>query len=195
MLEAPRFAICLIVGLAVLASGCGSTKTDSTQTTVTASTDAGTTVPKGAQTTTQGTSSNQAPQTTAPEAKPERGATAAEAKPEREQKASKKRAEAVKPSVQSSEQVPLSHRYPRLVQLKFIAGCLAAKGSDSSCECILTKLEKSNVEKGQSIAEMFALELAFQRGVSLQVAMRHGVRLPHGVQRIAEECRSASASK
>jgi hypothetical protein len=194
VLKPIRLAICLPVVLVVLASGCGSTKTASTPTTATTSPNAGTTLPpgKGAQTATQSTSSKHAPQTTAAEAKPERREKAAEAKPERELKASKRRAEAVKPRVESAEQVPRSHRYPRYIQLKFISSCEAAKGSNSSCECVLTKLEKSNVEKGQSIAELVGLELELKSGISIQEAMRHRVPLPRRVQRDLEECRSRS---
>jgi hypothetical protein len=170
--------------LAVLSSGCGSTKTASTPTTTstskTASTNAGTTAPagKGAQSATQSTSSKHAPPTTAPEAKPAR-----------EQKAAK--VQAVKPTVESAEGVPPSHRFPRPVQVKFIASCGAAKGSNSSCECILTKLEQANVEKGQSIAELIALELELKNGVSLQEAPHHGAEpLPVRVKRDVEECTS-----
>ena len=45
---------------------------------------------------------------------------------------------------------------------------------------------------GQWIAELLALETAFMHGASLEQAMRHGVPLPSGVARIAEECKNTS---
>jgi hypothetical protein len=200
VLKAPRLAIFLIVGLAVPASGCGSTKTVSTTTTTASapttastSTNAGTTAParKGAQTATQSTGAKNAPHTTAPKAKPQRREKAAEAKPQRVVKALKKTAEELELGRGSSEKSP-PHRFPRLFQLRFIVSCEAAKGSNSSCECILTKLEKSNVEKGQSIAELLVLQGELQSGTSFQAVARGRVRLPRKVKRYTKECGSRS---
>ena len=185
-----RLPTCMIVGLAVLASGCGSTKTASVYVTASTSTNAGTTAPAGssAQSATQSTNSTQAPQTTATKAKAE-SPRAPEAKPERKQPASGAGAQAVTPGNGSGEVLPpRSRRYPRFFQLKFISSCEAAGGSHSSCECILITQEKRNVEKGQSMAELLALDLELRRGISLQKAAHHGVLLPSGVQRSAEAC-------
>jgi hypothetical protein len=84
----------------------------------------------------------------------------------------------------SSEKAP-PHQYPRFFQIKFIVSCEAAGGSHSSCECILTKLEKLPGEKEKSLAELLALELEIKNGVPL----RRVAGLPRGVQRITNECR------
>jgi hypothetical protein len=89
--------------------------------------------------------------------------------------------------VGSGERTP-AHHYPKFLELNFIASCEAAKGSSSSCECILSKQEKSNVEKGQSLAELVALQVAFKEGVSLEKVTRHGVPVPIGIKRAAEQC-------
>jgi hypothetical protein len=185
-------AICLPAVLALFASGCGSTKTASTPTATTSATataNAGATPPTatGTKTATQRTHPKHAPpHTTASPAKPKRQ-KAAEAKPKREQKPSKKKAEELEVGAGSNEKAP-PHRFPRVFQLRFIVSCEAGKGSNATCECILTKLEKSNVEKGQSIAELIALELELKQGVPLgRVA-----GLPRRVQRDTKECRSKS---
>jgi hypothetical protein len=192
VLKPPRLVICLLGGLAVLASGCGSTKTASTRTTARVSTSGAATAPasKAAQTATQSTSSKPAPKPAVAAAKPEHREKAAAAKPEHEQNAAKRSVEAVKPKAGSGEQVPRSRRYPRFLQLKFIVSCEAAKGSNSSCECILTKLERSDVEKGHSLAELIALELTFKEGASFEAVVHHRVALPLAVQRDAAECGS-----
>ena len=193
MLKVPRAAVCLPALLAVLASGCGSTTTAST-TTTTASTpttasantgNTGTTLPavKAAKTATQSTGAKHLPTHT----------TVAPAKPQKE----KRRREVFQPEGSlenkteveqagraSSEKAP-PHQYPRFFQIKFIVSCEAAGGSHSSCECILTKLEKLPGEKEKSLAELLALELEIKNGVPL----RRVAGLPRGVQRITNECR------
>jgi hypothetical protein len=206
MLKPLRLAICLLVAPAVVASGCGSTETASTSSTTastssTASANAGTSAPKAsAQTASQSTSSTAAPDTTkahepkAPEAKSKHPLEerVAELRRKLEHQAPKKRVEAAKPSAGlSQQQVPLKQRYAEEIQRNFTNLCKAGKGSASSCECLLVRLEVSNVEKGQSIAELLAVDEALQRGSSFQeIAQRH-VRLPRRVQGDAEACKSA----
>ena len=195
MLKVPRAAVCLPALLAVLASGCGSTKTASTTVTVastptTGSTNTGntgTTLPavKAAKTATQSTGAKHLPtHTTVAPAKPQQEKTA-EAKPKFEKGALENRTEAEEAGRASSEKAPPG-QYPRFFQIRFIVSCEAAKGSHSSCECIITKSEKSNIEKGRSLAELIALELEFKKGVPL----RGVAGLPRHVQRITNECRS-----
>jgi hypothetical protein len=195
MLKVPRAAVCLPALLAVLASGCGSTKSVSTTVTTastptTGSTNTGTTLPavKAAKTATQSTGAKHLPTHT----------TVAPAKPQPKPQQEKRRREVFQPEGSlenkteveeagraSSEKAPPG-QYPRFFQIRFIVSCEAAKGSHSSCECILTRSEKSKVEKGQSLAELIALELEFKKGVPL----RGVAGLPRRVQRITNECRS-----
>lgn len=204
VLKPLRLAICLLAALAVLVSGCGSTKTTSTN--------ASTSVPvdESAQTVPQSTSSKEAQharkarEPKVAEAKPERKEKAAETKLERKEKAakakreseakrSKRNAGGANPTLEAAErQLPLGRRYPKDLQRKFMVRCEAAKGSTSSCECVVAKLETSTVEEGQVIAELLAVEFAFHEGASLEDAMRHRVRLPRPVARIAQACRNTS---
>jgi hypothetical protein len=181
-------AICLLVAPAAFAWGWGSWSTTTT-----------TSAPanQASQTLGQSTSSKEA-QPTTKTGKPTAAETkaaevkAAQAKAaEAEQKAPESGTEAGKPTTGASErQVPLSHRFPKYIQSNFIINCTAARGSASSCECVVVKLEQSNVEKGRSIAELLVLELALRRGASLEEALRQP--LPEKVQRDVKECTSAS---
>jgi hypothetical protein len=197
MLKLPRVAVCLPVLLAVLVSGCGSTPTASTTTTTastptTGSTNTGTTLPavKGAKTATQSTAAKQPTHTTVappqpqPREKTPREKTA-EAKRKREEGPVENSTERREAARASFEKAP-PHQYPRFFQIRFIVRCEHAKGSHSSCECILTKLEKLPGEKDKSLAELLALELEFKNGVPL----RRVAGLPRRVQRITNECRS-----
>jgi hypothetical protein len=192
MIKLPRVAACLPALLAVLASGCGSTDTASTttiaSTPTTASTNTGntgTTLPavKNAKTATQSTAAKQPTHTTVAPPTPQR--RAAEDERKRKEGALENSAEIEQAARASSEKAP-PHQYPRFFQIRFIVSCEAAKGSHSSCECILTKLEKSPVEKGQSLGELIALELEFKKGVPIG----HVAGLMRRVQRDTNECRS-----
>jgi hypothetical protein len=192
-----RFSTCLIVGLAVVAGGCGSSKKASAPATASAtgttSAGAGTTATgaSGARTATHGTTPTPAPKTTAPKANAENPQNIAKANPSLEQQASQKAAESVKAGGNGSGEVlpPHSKRYPRFFELKFITSCEAAKGSNSSCECILNKQQKLKGEKGQSMAELLALELELHvHHASLQAAAHDGVPAPERVKRSVEEC-------
>jgi len=191
MLKVPRAAVCLPALLAVLASGCGSTKTVSTTVTTastptTGSTNTGTTLPavKAAKTATQSTGAKHLPtHTTVAPPQPQRREKPADAKRKRKEFVETE-AEAREAGRASSEKAP-PHQYPRFFQIKFIVSCEAAGGSHSSCECILTKLEKLPGEKEKSLAELLALELEIKNGVPL----RRVAGLPRGVQRITNECR------
>jgi hypothetical protein len=69
--------------------------------------------------------------------------------------------------------------------------CKAAKGSTSSCECIIIKQEANlKVERGQTLAELLALEIAFERAhASLEDIRRHRVPAPRLVRRVIRQCR------
>jgi hypothetical protein len=85
--------------------------------------------------------------------------------------------------------LPLKRRYPKDLQGKFMLACKAAKGSASSCECIIIRQEANlKVEQGQSLAELLALELAFERHASLADIRRHRVPSPRIVRRVVRAC-------
>jgi len=180
-------AACPLVALTLLVSGCGSTT--STTTTLATNTSAGTT---GAQTAPQSTtSSTEAPQ--APPAPPPKTAetkskatnTVAKASPPPVQTVSKSGVKPVKPPLP-----PGKGPYPAEIKQPFLATCKAAKGSTSSCVCVLTTLERSHVEQGESIAELIVLETKLRR-VSLAQVMRGGISLPSGDEEAAAHCKSA----
>ena len=68
--------------------------------------------------------------------------------------------------------------------------CKGAKGSKSSCECILVKQElNTKPEVGQLVAELLALEIAFQHEhASLEDVRTHRVPSPRKIRRLAREC-------
>jgi hypothetical protein len=72
-----------------------------------------------------------------------------------------------------------------------LRACKRAKGSTSSCECIIATQEGNlKVEVGQSLAELLALELAFEREhATLEAIRRHRVPSPHLVRRAVLKCR------
>src|SRR5262249_28225998 len=192
-----RFPTFLIVAIVVLAGGCGSSKKASAPATAgatgTTSASAGTTATgaSGAQTATRGTTSTHAPRTTAPKAKAQSPQKTAKSLEAEEQAASRKAAESVNSGGNGSGEVvpPHSHRYPRAFQLKFIVSCEAAKGSNSSCECILAKQQKLKVEKGKSMAELLALELQLkEHHASLRTAAHNGIPAPELVKGAVKAC-------
>jgi len=201
-----RLTICPLAATAVLlVSGCGSAKKASTD--ETASTNNATTSAP-ARTTGQSKSSTQAQHATktrqpkAAKAKPQPKEKAAEAPSKSKQREAetqkaifKQEAErhaAATPTLQAAErQLPLSRRYPKFIQGKFLLACRAAKGSKSSCECIVAKQELNlKVEQGQSIAELLALEIAFrQEHASLADIRRHRVLSPRNIREVARKCK------
>jgi hypothetical protein len=148
---------------------------------------------------------NPAQQQKAAEAKREQREKAARAARERKEQAAEEesvrrlrrkvaaqRRAAARPGLEAVEaRLPLRRRYPKELQGKFLVACRAAKGSSSSCECIIAKQELNlKLEKGQTLAELLALEIAFQReGASLEDIRRHRVPSPRGVRRVAQECK------
>jgi hypothetical protein len=214
-----HFAVCLLVAPAVLASGCGSTKTASTNTTVSASasapaTQSTQTVPRS--TTGKPAHAGKAQETKVAQAKREQKQKAAEAAREQKEKAAKaererkeqaaeaelfqrarrkteaERRAAARPGLEGAElRLPRKRRYPKELQGKFMVSCKAAKGSTSSCECIIVKQElNTKLELGQTLAELLALEIAFQRqSASLEDIRRHRVPSPRLVRRVTRECK------
>jgi hypothetical protein len=180
--------ICWCFALAVVANACG----ESTQTT---STTARTSPPvtESAHTVTQSTASTQAPKTATP-ARPGKGAGAIGKAPGRNAEAVKPRGVATTPPVAPKRVVAKGHVFPRSVKANFLAACGAAKGSPSSCGCVLAQQELRKVEKGQSIAELVILEVAMvQKHATLQQTMQRGVLLPEGVQHSLERCKGTKA--
>lgn len=186
-----RSIICLFAALALGAGGCG-------ESTKTASTSPGTSTPAATSTQANESSHTASQGASAPAAPPANKASqpkatekAARAKPHPE--APHKGAEAAKPSGEAGApqlKVPPQKLFANRAQRTFIAACEAAKGSHSSCECVLARQEISNVEKGQSVAETLALEAAMQRpGASLEALRLHHVLLPRGVKHSLELCK------
>jgi hypothetical protein len=97
-----------------------------------------------------------------------------------------------RPGLEAAEaRLPVKRRYPKDLQGKFMVLCKAAKGSTASCECIVVKQELNlKLDMGQTLAELLALEIAFQReGASLEDIRRHRVPSPRVVRRVARECK------
>jgi hypothetical protein len=217
-----HLAICLFAALPVLASGCGSTKTASTNNTATTSASASPPATQSTRTVPPSTvskpvqHSGKAPEPKVAQSSAEQKQKAAEAKAKQKEQAAiadrerkKKAAEdehvrllrrkvegerhaAARPGLESVEaRLPLKRRYPKVLQGKFLVACKAARGSTSSCECIIAKQElKLNLEQGQTLAELLALEIAFQKeGASLEDVRRHRVPSPRGVRRVTVECK------
>ncbi len=191
MLKPPRLTICLLVALAVVASGCGSA--EKTASTNAAGTSASAPSKPSPQTASQSTSSTQAQHTTSKAPEPK----TAEAKSKSEQQASKKSAEAAKPKTEAAkpkteaaapkleaaaQSVPRKKQYSARTQFIWMKRCETAKGSHLDCECILVKQELAKVETGQSLAEILAIEFAMQKGISLEQVLRQGVPFPGGSQ-------------
>ncbi len=198
MLKLGSLAVCLLVAPALIASGCGSTETASTSKTAEASGSTSAPSNESTQTAAQSTGSTgaqntakaRAPKAPEAEAKPKRQEKAAEVTrrrelEEREKKAA--RAEAPKPSPGLAKDVPRARRYPPEISGPYYYLCEAGKGSPGTCECILVKLELTNVEKGRSIAELLAVEVALKKA-SLATIMNQGVALPENARRAAGEC-------
>jgi hypothetical protein len=210
-------AICLLVAPAVLVSGCGSTRTASTNNTASTSASAPAPAPAPAtqstQTVPQSTSSKAAQHASKARKQKEKVAAAKREQQEkvaaamREQKEKAASAEilqryqrkleaarraAARPGLEAAEaRLPVKRRYPKDLQGKFMVLCKAAKGSTSSCECIVVKQElNTRLEMGRTLAELLALEIAFQReGASLEDIRRHRVVSPRVVGRVTRECK------
>jgi len=195
MQERLRLTILLLVVAAVLVSGCGSSRKASS--TSSANTSAGTgaspaqTVPRGASARSQHTKKPAEPKPA--EASPGPHETAAEAREnlrrQREREADVRAAGT--PSLGAAEaDLPLHRRYPKELQGKFLRACKRARGSTSTCECIIARQEANlRVERGQTLAELLALEIAFEREHATLQDIRHRrVRSPRLVRRTVREC-------
>ena len=128
------------------------------------------------------------------EAKPNHKVTAAEAEETRRivQKRKTNERAAARIGLEAAEaDLPLKRRYPKELQGKFMRACNAAKGSTSSCECIIARQEANlKVERGQTLAELLALEIAFEREhASLEDIRRRRVPAPRLIRRVVRACR------
>jgi len=204
------------VVLAVVASGCGGSKTTTTSTVASApSINTATNAPTGTATgtPTQGTS----PTTTQKPGPPP---------PRTQTKAAPKFSKAIERKVKAAEQrnkaffkakakalpptpthLPRSRRFPDEVQERFLAACQVGQGSPSLCKCVLAKQELRPIEnresrterRGRSIAETLILGETLVGGVTVDQAIRHGssqikpgnVPLPRGVRSSLAACRGA----
>lgn len=195
-----HLTICLIA-LALVASGCGSTKKANTSTT--AGTRAGTGAGENAQATTLAAGSNGARQTNSAQArKSAQAPKAPEAKSGRQANGSQSTTSAVKPITKplkptspAAEGRPHPfrepskgpYRFPLSAQSSFVAACTAAGGSKSSCECIIAKYETRTVEEGQALAELLGAELQLRNRGTLGPVGAFARRS----KQYAKECRSA----
>jgi hypothetical protein len=191
MLNSQRLTICLIVAPALAAAGCGGgTKTT---TTIQKASPKASIVQQGPpQAVVQSTSSKAAthPKTARAPTVP--------AKPLYPTALSERHSEKEKLKIQAKKTgVPVKRQYPLEAQHDFVARCTAGGGSKSGCECIITKLELSNVtekeqtvaeRKGQSLAELLAFDLAL-RSTSLDGILRkHTIQIPHHAFVYAQQC-------
>jgi hypothetical protein len=180
------FAICPLVALAVVASGCGSTKTTTTSATApatastpaTASATGDTAAPasKGAQTATQINGSTHAPQTTTAHAQ-----TPVPTPPAGQAFAPHLKSKSLEP--QPKPKPGRRYEFPLEAQRQFIGFCTGRPGnysSKSSCECMIAKFEARKVEEGQAISEMLVIG----------VALRYGLPLSPRARLYAAECKS-----
>ncbi len=209
MIRLPTLAVCLLVTTAVAASGCGSSEHPSTSSTTVAN--AAPTTASTATTATSAPTATSTPtvaQNTAAATQPAHttppAATAPPEAPhkhpieervhelERKLREGKLHPASQKPAspVYNQANVPAKERYGPEIQDTFTSECKAGHGSAATCECILVKLETSDVEEGQSIGELLAVKLALEKGASMQLIVHHGVKLPHRVQADAEQCGS-----
>jgi hypothetical protein len=176
---------CLLAAT-VLVSGCGSTKRSSAGTT---SATAGATAPVSRQTVPQRARKKESQHAGAPkaEAKPKPEPTVTEIL--RKRKVNERAAARTGLEIAESD-LPFNRRYPKELQGRFMLACKAAKGSTSSCECIIVRQEANlKIERGRSLAELLALELAFEREhASLRDIRRRRVRSPRVVRRAVREC-------
>jgi len=210
MIRLPALAVSLLVTTAVAASGCGSSEHPSTSSTTAANaapTTASTattaaTAPTTTSTPTIAQSTGAATQpahTTPPAATAPPETTHKHPIEERVHELERKLREGkLKPASQkpaspvyNQSQVPPKERYPTELQDNFTSLCRAGHGSAATCECILVKLEISAVEKGRSVAELLALNVALEKGASMQLIVHHGVKLPRRVRADAEQCINA----
>ena len=188
-----HLATYLLVAAAVLLSGCGSTKKTSTTGTASTGASAAQNVPRGTSTK-EPHHGKKGVTPKAPEATPEQKQAAAEAEAGRRivRKRQANERAAARIGLKAAEaDLPLKRRYPKELQGKFMLACKAAKGSTSSCECILVRQEANlKVERGQTLAELLALELAFaHEHASLEDIRRRRVRSPRLVRRVVRECK------
>jgi hypothetical protein len=160
-----RLTICLLVVPAVLASGCGSSKTASTNTTASVNA-ATTTAPANTntQTASQSTGST-GPQHT--NTTPTQKAT--NATPKTKAPPSHTTAQAPRPRTQTTEpQVSAKRLFPLQFKQNFLAAWTAASGSKSSGECIIAKYQAYKGEKGKALAELVGFELVLNNHLKLR---------------------------
>ena len=182
------FAPAIAIAVTVTLAGCGSSKKATTTTsasvpTTPAATGTGTTAPSGTGTATPKSTTPTTATSTQPTNPPSKpttsGAGGTEAKP---------------PAEASTLTVPPKKRYSAEVRAKVMSSCTAGKGSVAMCECLITHQELRNVEKGQSYAELFVLELAIQHDhVTIASAQKHTVPLPQGLLGSLAACKNVHA--
>jgi hypothetical protein len=180
-----HLTICpLLLTLAVLASGCGSTETASTS--KTASAKAGASAPAGetSRTASQGTTLTTAPHgATAPSHNASPTNKHQATVPGTSTEASKPKTTAARPKRKAAIPLlpPPRHVFPAEATRAFISVCRTAGESSASCECMVAQFEARNVEEGHSLAELLGAEVSLKD---------HEMFLP-GAKLIAKKCKFA----
>jgi len=89
------------------------------------------------------------------------------------------------------QSLPPRRRLPKEIQGKFMQACRKAKGSQLSCECVVAKQElRTSVEIGRLVAELLAVEIAFQnQHASLADVRNHRVLSPAQIRKVTNECK------
>jgi len=191
MLKPSRLPALLLLAPALVASACGSTGSSTTSKTaaITASAPTGASSP----TATQGATAPEAPSTTSPSApaaprtSSTPASTGAQTTPATQSTAPVKTAQTAKPSAEAPPLIPVpsGNVFPKMVRVKFLHTCSVAKGTPSSCECLLAEFEVDGSVKPLAIAEMAYLELAMQKTTAVPFSS-----FPRKVRKITAVCKS-----
>ncbi len=193
-----RLTLCLLVPLAIAASGCGSSETAST-----ASKSAAVPAAVNQSTKTQNSTTKTAPAEAKP---PVSGASKASTEKVKRQleaavnhqippavaeavkqklghptkpndsAAVKRRIEAAKRQINAiTGAVPLEKQFSSQEQLQFMTDCKYGQGSATVCKCILVKQELRAATKGKQVgralAELLGLDYGLQEGATIQQAV------------------------
>jgi hypothetical protein len=172
-----RLTICLLVVPAILASGCGSSKTATNTTTTSASATTTTSPPTSATTQTAGQSTGSSgPQQTS--TTPAQKTTTATPKTP----PSQPNPQASTPGTGATgTHASPGHVFPLELKQKFLAAWLAAHLSKSSGECVIDKFQAQKIIEGRALAEMVGFELALIDHFRLNPQSRQYAKECHAV--------------
>lgn len=172
-----RLTICLLVVPAILASGCGSSKTATTTTTSTSATTTSARTSATTPTTSHSTGSKAPQQTTTT---PAQKTTTATPKTQTLPSQPNPQASTLETGATGAHASP-RHLFPLELQQKFLAAWLAAHLSKSSGECVIAKFEAQKIIEGRALAEMVGFELALIDHFKLNPQSRQYAKECHAV--------------